>query len=51
LYGWIGGEIPWSLLEYLLDAFGGSIKYFVDDDVLQILMLSHIVGVYLDKRY
>jgi hypothetical protein len=32
MYGWIGGEIPWSLIEYLLDAFGGLMKCFVDEE-------------------
>ena len=32
-------EIPWSLVEYLLDAFGRSMKYFVDEDVFQIFVL------------
>jgi hypothetical protein len=30
-HGWIGGEIPWSLVEYLLDDFGGLMKIFVDE--------------------
>jgi hypothetical protein len=29
--GWIGGEVPKSLVEYLLDVFGGLIKCFVDE--------------------
>ena len=31
--GWIGAQPPWSLVEYLLDVFGGSIKNFVGEDI------------------